>query len=102
MPFILEPYLLFKYGFGTSCTAFVKKYAGYVLVSALSCSLSFLAASAVKCTESIPEILIKGGVALAVTNVLLVILYGADSEFKYLISFVSRKAKAGKNKKATV
>lgn len=92
VPFLAEPYMLFKHGFGTECKAFVKKYIGYVLYSFMICAVSFWVSSFIS-SEGIVEIILKGLVSLSFTNAVLIAVFGRNKEFLSLFWIIARRVK---------
>ncbi len=93
VPFFLEPYMLFKYGFGSDCKVFVKTYTGYVVSSFLICAVSYIISSfIVSC--GIYGVVFKTITALAVSNLLLILIYGKKA-FLQIFALLKRVKKLG-------
>ena len=90
VPFLTEPYMLFKHGFGSKCSRFVKKYAGYVVSSFIICAVSLFLSSFIK-SGGIAGIIFKSFVALAFTNTALIAVFGRKDEFSRLWQMIMRK-----------
>lgn len=75
VPFLSEPYMLFKHGFGCDCRDFVKRYVGYVITSVCIGGVCFFTCSFVEC-GGITEIAVKSILSLVITNTVIVMIYG--------------------------
>lgn len=90
VPFISEPYMLFKYGFESNFKKFMKKYIGYILSSFIICSVCFILTCTIN-SESISGILLKGITVLLITNVCLIAAYKNTDEFVSLTKIIFKK-----------
>lgn len=92
VPFVSEPYMLFKHGFGTDFKNFMRKYLGYILSSLMICSICLIATATLGIDSgSIVSIFTKGILVLVFTNILLIVFYARTDEFKSLIKIVLKK-----------
>ena len=95
VPFLTEPYLLFKHGFGSDCRAFIRKYVCYVMSSFIICAVSFIATSFIS-SEGVMAIVFKGFISLSLINMMLIAVFGRNNEFLSLFEILARKIKRRK------
>ena len=89
VPFLSEPYLLFKHGFGTDCRNFLKKYVGYVMSSAVICTLGVIMNSFVY-ADGVYGIVLRSFVSLGVTNVVLIAMYGRNGVISHMVHEIAK------------
>lgn len=92
IPFIAEPYMLFKHGFGTSMRKFFAEYIGYILSSFVICTASYILSQGMN-TDTITGIVLKGLAVAGITNGLIFVIYGRNSDFRGLKDLIVKRAK---------
>lgn len=90
VPFLAEPYMLFKHGFGSKCGGFIKKYVSYVVFSFIICAVSLFLSSFIR-SGGFMGVILKSFTALCVTNAALISVFGRKDEFSRLWQMIMRK-----------
>lgn len=99
----IEPYILYKYGFKCSCKGYFLRQGLYIAVMAAVWLVTDAACSAVAAGlgSLYAELLVRLALCMAVSNVLLLLIYGRTADFKYAVSkaagFLKEKLKMHKN-----
>jgi O-antigen/teichoic acid export membrane protein len=79
----VEPYILYKYGFGVKLREYFVKYFMYLIITVASCALTYYLCSFIVFGRFV-SLLLKGLLCLIVPNLIVVICYRKTSEYQYL------------------
>lgn len=85
----VEPYILFKHGFSTSCRIYYKKTIYKYIVAALVIALSIYINGFITDT-SIISFILKGCVSVCISIVGIIIFFFKTNEFQYLIHHIKK------------
>ena len=98
VPFFAEPYMLFKYGFNLPCGSFVRKYTGFVICSAVICTVCYHITKGIPC-ETLLNVAFRGIVTVVLANIMLLVPFARSNEMQELRARACRKLSSGIRRK---
>ncbi|MCM1524579.1 MAG: hypothetical protein NC120_09000 [Ruminococcus sp.] len=84
----IEPLVLYKYVFKTSCRGYFARLAVYTLVSALGCAVTGYVCSLISFGGGVRDFIIKMLVCAVLPNVIFICVFGRREEFAYFKSLI--------------
>lgn len=84
---LIEIHIIYKYGFQVSAKEYYLRYVKDFLIMSLICLSSYLLCGIIK-SNTFLNLIVKGIICMAVSNGVLLLIYGKTDEFRYYLNFV--------------
>ena len=84
---LIEIHIIYKYGFQVSAKEYYLRYVKDFLIMSLICLSSYLLCGIIK-SNTFLTLIVKGIICMAVSNGVLLLIYGKTDEFRYYLNFV--------------
>jgi len=95
VPFWVEPYVLYKYGFEEKAKEYFILFAKYTIIAILSGIITWLACGAFVSVSWV-TLFVKAGICVIIPNIIFLLVFYKTDEFKYFVSVVKHIIFKGK------